>query len=107
MIQALIPLGLMAVAEQLEKEVEELAGEKYSRQGGLPAHYRWGSEERSVYLADQKLKTAVPRVRNSKKNKEVPLKTYELLQSPRNADEGDMFIEPEKRKPTPSEGETS
>ena len=88
MIQALIPIGLMAVAEQLEKEVEELAGVKYSRQGGVPAHYRWGSEKRSVYLADQKLKTAVPRLRNREKNKEVPLKTYELLQSPRNADEG-------------------
>jgi putative transposase len=88
MIQALIPIGLMAVAEQLEKEVEELAGVKYSRQGGVPGHYRWGSEKRSVYLADQKLKTAVPRLRNREKNKEVPLKTYELLQSPRNADEG-------------------
>jgi len=88
MIQALIPIGLMAVAEQLEEEVEQLAGARYSRQGGLPCHYRWGSDERSVYLADQKVRTLVPRVRNNKKNKEVPLKIYELLQSPRNADEG-------------------
>jgi transposase-like protein len=88
MIQALIPIGLMAVGEQLEKEVEELAGVKYSRQGGMSGHYRWDSENRSIYLADQKLRTSVPRVRNSRKNKEVPLRTYELLQSPRNADEG-------------------
>lgn len=88
MIQALIPIGLMAVGEQLEKEVEELAGVKYSRQGGMSGHYRWGSENRSIYLADQKIRTLVPRVRNSRKNKEVPLRTYELLQSPRNADEG-------------------
>jgi transposase-like protein len=88
MIQALIPIGLMAVGEQLEKEVEELAGVKYSRQGGMSGHYRWGSENRSIYLADQKIRTRVPRVRNSRKNKEVPLRTYELLQGPRNADEG-------------------
>jgi len=31
LIQALIPLGLMAVPEQLKEEVEELAGERYSR----------------------------------------------------------------------------
>jgi putative transposase len=88
MIQALIPIGLMAVGEQLEKEVEELAGVKYSHQGGISGHYRWGSENRCIYLADQKIRTRVPRVRNSRKNKEVPLRTYELLQSPRNADEG-------------------
>ncbi len=34
MIQALIPIGLMAVAEQLEEEVKELAGERYSHQVG-------------------------------------------------------------------------
>jgi putative transposase len=90
MIQALIPLGLMAVGEQLDREVEDLAGSRYSRHGGLPSHYRWGREERSVYLADQKIRTRVPRVRNSQENKEVPLKTYELLQGPRNADEGVM-----------------
>lgn len=90
MIQALIPIGLMAVGEQLKKEVEELAGGRYSRQGGLPGHYRWGSEDRSIYLADQKIRTSVPRVRNRKENKEISLKTYELLQSPRNADEGVM-----------------
>ena len=88
MIQALVPIGLMAVGEQLEKEVEELAGVKYSRQGGVSGHYRWGSENRSIYLADQKIRTSIPRVRNSRKNKEVPLRIYELLQGPRNADEG-------------------
>ena len=88
MIQALIPIGLMKVAEELKEEVEQLAGPRYSRYGGRPGHYRWGSEERSIYLADQRTRTRIPRVRNSKKNEEVPLKTYQLLQSPRNADEG-------------------
>jgi len=42
LIQALIPIGLSAVAEELKHEVEQLAGIKHSRQGGLTGHYRWG-----------------------------------------------------------------
>jgi hypothetical protein len=44
LIQALIPLGLKAVGELLNQEVEKLAGPKHSRHGGEPGHYQWGSE---------------------------------------------------------------
>jgi len=88
MIQALIPIGLMAVAEQLEEEVKELTGERYSRQGGLPGHHRWGSQPKSIYLSDQKIRVGVTRVRDSLKNEEVLLRTCQALQSPRQADEG-------------------
>ena len=90
LIQALIPIGLSAVAEELKCEVEQLAGIKHSRQGGLPGHYRWGSQEGSIYLSDQKLRVRVPRVRDVTKNREVSLESYRLLQEPRNADEGVM-----------------
>lgn len=40
LIQALVPIGLSAVAEELKHEVKQLAGIKHSRQGGLPGHYR-------------------------------------------------------------------
>ena len=40
LIQALIPIGLEAVAEELKREVELLTGAKHSRQEGLPGHYR-------------------------------------------------------------------
>ncbi|MBW2137560.1 MAG: hypothetical protein JRH06_08380 [Deltaproteobacteria bacterium] len=79
MIQALIPIGLDAVAKELEREVELLAGKRYSRDGGVPGYYRWGTERRSVYLADQKVRTCVPRVRDAVKNKEVCLRILELL----------------------------
>ncbi len=50
LIQALIPISLMAVAEQLEEEVVSLAGEKYSREGGLAGHHRWGiNRDRFIY----------------------------------------------------------
>src|SRR5512139_1265696 len=90
LIQELIPIGLEAVAEELEQEVERLAGPKHSRESGLPGHCRWGGQPGSVYLADQKVPTKVPRVRNVLKNAEVPLESYRLLHKPRNGDEGVM-----------------
>lgn len=87
MIQALIPIGLMAVYDQLKEELKQLTGERYSRQGGLPGHHRWGSQPRPIYLSDQKMRIDVTRVRNSLKNEEVPLLTCQALQSPRRADE--------------------
>ena len=87
LIQALIPIGLWHVKEVLEQEVKQLAGERYQR-GGLPGHDRWGKQGGSVYLGDQKLPIEVPRVRDQRERKEVPLRSYERLQEPRSGDEG-------------------
>ena len=86
LIQALIPLGLKAVAELLNQEVEELAGPKHSRSGGQPGHCRWGSDPGSVYLMDQKMAISRPRVRKNNGKEEVPLKTYGQLQQPWKAE---------------------
>jgi transposase-like protein len=88
LIQALIPLGLQAVAEVLEEEVIALAGERYRRVGGQPGVVRWSHQRGSVYLADQKLPITYPRLRNLSQNTEVPLATYHQLQTPRTADGG-------------------
>jgi len=90
LIQALIPIGLEAVGEELEREVERLAGPRHSRKEGLPGHYRWGAQGGSVYLCDQKVKTRVPRVRNVLEKSEVALESYRLLHKPRKGDEGVM-----------------
>ncbi len=87
LIQALIPIGLEAVGMVLAQEVEQLAGPRYSRKEGQPGHYRWGSEEGSVFLIDQKLPIDRPRVRNRRIGKEVPLGTYKQLQQPRKAED--------------------
>lgn len=87
MIQALIPLGLEAVNDLLQKEVEALAGARYSRAGGRPGHDRWGSQCGSVYLTDQKLTVKVPRVRNVITGQEAPLASYGALQKKQRADE--------------------
>jgi transposase-like protein len=82
-IQDLIPLGLKAVADELQNEVKRLAGDRHSRVGN---NARWGHQNGSVYLRDQKLPVTVPRVRNVDLNTEVPLEAYRRLQTPRNND---------------------
>ena len=84
-IQDLIPLGLKAVADELKSEVRRLAGEKHSRAG---ANARWGWQDGSVYLRDQKFPVRVPRVRDVEANKEVALEPYQRLQRPFDDDDG-------------------
>jgi transposase-like protein len=88
LIQALIPLGLEAVNELLQQEVTALAGARYQRRGGVLGFDRWGSQPGSVYLADQKVAATVPRVRDVRRDQEVPLSTYQALRQPRRAEEG-------------------
>lgn len=84
-IQELIPLGLKAVADELQSEVRRLAGEKHSRAGN---NARWGHQDGSVYLRDQKFPIKIPRVRDVDLNQEVPLETYGRLQEPFDNDKG-------------------
>ena len=86
-IRALIPLGLEAVADVLQQEVEHVAGVRYARKGSEQSHRRWGSQKGSVYLMDQKLPVAVPRVRDVESDTEVSLAAYRGMQRPRAMDE--------------------
>ncbi len=88
LIQALIPVALDRVREELQDDVTRLAGERYVRAGRQPGHVRWTRQRGSVYLADQKIPIEVPRVRDRLRNREVPLPTYERLQEPRALDTG-------------------
>jgi transposase-like protein len=90
MIQALIPLGLRAVEEALQAEVAALAGPRYARGDSRPDVVRWGRQDGSIYLADQKVPVQVPRVRDRAAGREVPLATYSQLQTPR-AQDGGLF----------------
>ena len=63
-IQWLIPLGLKAVTEELQRAVIELAGPRSERKESDQPLRRWGFQPGSVYLGDQKLPVEVPRVRD-------------------------------------------
>ena len=70
LIQRLIPLGLMAAAEELQREVASLA----EASGGI---YRHGSNPGTVLLGNQKIPIQVPRVRGPQG--EIPLESYKML----------------------------
>jgi hypothetical protein len=53
MIQALIPLGLKAVAEALQRDVTALAGARHAHDDGTPGVARWGQQRGLSYLADR------------------------------------------------------
>jgi transposase-like protein len=88
LIQALIPLGLKAVEDALAQEVTALAGARYAHADAHPGIARWGQQAGSIFLADQKLPIQVPRVRDVRAGREVPLATYQALQTPRALDVG-------------------
>ena len=79
MIRALIPLGLMHVQEVLEREVEELAGERYHRGDARPELVRQGSNPGSVKWAGQRHAMRIPRVRNRERKEEVRLESRDRM----------------------------
>ena len=85
LIQMLIPLGLQAIEEELQSEVSKIAGARYTRTN--PDFKRWGCNEGSVFLGDQKVSVRVPRVRDVSQGKEVPLSSYRDFQNPGSIDE--------------------
>ena len=88
MMQALIPLGLKAVEEALQRDVLALAGARHAHGDGTPGVARWGQLRGSIYLADQKVPITVPRVRDLHAGTELPLATYAQFQTPRAHDAG-------------------
>ena len=70
LIQMLIPVGLQAIENGLQSEVSKLAVASYTRTH--PDLKRWGCNEGSVFLGDQKVPIAVFRVRDILEGKEVP-----------------------------------
>ena len=75
MIRALIPIGMIAVYEELDREVVKMAGARHSRKSEGKKYYRHGTNPGTVKLAGQRVPVKVPRVRGSEG--EVKLTSYE------------------------------
>lgn len=82
-IRALVPLGLIAVYEELDREVVRLAGERHRR--GTGRYDRHGTNPGSVTLVGQRVPIRVARVRGPEG--EVPLSTYVRLRGGTELDE--------------------
>lgn len=74
LIRELVPLGLMCIAEELDRDVERLAGASHSRGTELN---RYGTNPGSVKLLGQRIGIPVPRVRGPRG--EVRLPSYDRV----------------------------
>ncbi len=78
LIRSLVPLGLMHVEEELDREVTALAGERYARKTASLEGRRHGSNPGTVHVAGQRVPIRVPRVRGVA-GSEIPLRAYQSL----------------------------
>jgi putative transposase len=86
MIRALVPLGLMHVAELLDDEVTELAGTRHARKEASVPGRRHGTNPGTVRLAGQRVPIRVPRVR-SLAGGEIPLRSYDAVRGTGQVDD--------------------
>lgn len=79
LISSFLPPAVKAFLEILEREVSELCGAPYSREGKFSRH---GSQRGSIVLGNQRVAVEKTRVRDTANNREVALETYERFQDP-------------------------
>lgn len=94
LISSLLPENVKAFLKQCEQEVDRLCGGRHQHSKER-RHYRWGSAQGSIVLANQRVALEVPRVRK-KDGEEVRLDTYEEFQNPKLFDQA-VFTEGIKR----------
>ena len=82
LLRHLLPTAVKAFFAELEEEVRQLCGDRYSHGGGAT---RWGCENGSVYLGGQKVAIKKPRVRTEAG--EQRLATYERYCGPQAFEE--------------------
>ncbi len=85
-IKPMVLIFLDYIQEVMQKEVDGLAGKRYSRGGDFPCD-RWGYQWGSVYAGEQKVRVKYPRVRDKNSNREVNLKNYSLHRNPKKVNE--------------------
>jgi putative transposase len=90
LIQELIPIGLMAVSEELQREVSELLDADASKpEPHRQDLKRYGSNPGTVRLSDQILPVRVPRLRG--RDGELSLESYRLLHAHPELDAESVF----------------
>jgi len=87
----LFQVGMIAVQQAMEAEVETLAGPRYVRDPQNPVN-RWGNQQGFVFVNGQKVNIDKPRVRSKKagKHEEVELQTYREFSKPTAMNEAIM-----------------
>jgi transposase-like protein len=78
LISALLPPAVNHFLAECEREVNALCGKRYEHG---KTNNRWGSQEGSIVLANQRVAVECPRAR-TKDGKEIKLQTYQDFQNP-------------------------
>jgi transposase-like protein len=81
--ETMLGIGRQVAETILYLEREELAGPDYAP--SRPGVYKWAAEPGSIYLGDQKVTVARPRLRGP--NGELALRSYQALKQPRGFSE--------------------
>lgn len=84
MISLLLPPAVKEFLRKVDEEVKGLCGSRHEQGGD---NKRWGQQEGSIVLANQKVRLKKPRIRNGATKTEVPIKIYEEFQDPSLFDE--------------------
>lgn len=71
----------------MDQEVEHYTGPRYKHQGQTRKYTRWGSNPGSVQIGSQRIPVEVPRIRDTKGQKHVSLKSYQKMKKSEAADE--------------------
>ncbi len=80
MFQSHLSVCAIMANQLMEEEVISLAGERYSREKPHGGRYsRWSWNPGSVRVGDQRVKVAVPRVRDMQAGRCVPLESYQEM----------------------------
>ncbi|HCN36249.1 MAG TPA: hypothetical protein DIS94_00865 [Bacteroidetes bacterium] len=82
LLQNQIKLSQLLIENILETEVIELSGSKYSHNKPNEGRYsRWGTNNGSVRIGEEKVRIKVPRVIDNEEGKNVSLDNYKLLKN--------------------------
>lgn len=80
LIKCFQELSLMFIRQLMEDEVRQYAGERYSHQKPHKGHYsRWGTNPGSVWVGEEKVNVAVPRIYDNETKSNRSLESYEKL----------------------------
>jgi transposase-like protein len=79
LIQHHANMALLLAKQLLEEEVEDLAGERYSRKSSGNSLRRWGTNPGSIRIDGEKVPIDVPRVRDTDTGEERPLESYQAM----------------------------
>ena len=80
LISHLLPASVKAFLEELEREVNGICGDRYEHsEHGVS---RWGKQNGSIILGNQRIAIEKPRLRDTTGKKEVEIPFYEKFQSP-------------------------